>query len=119
MEIQNQITVLKQQAEELKARDFNSTVKEIQSSMKLFGITIRDLQAPARKSTKGKQTIAVQKKGKSSSKAAGKSVEPKYVGPEGETWSGRGLSPKWLATLVANGAKREDFLIQKTASNSI
>jgi DNA-binding protein H-NS len=115
-ELQAQINTLQKQAAELKARDFQSTVKEIQSTMSLFGITIKDLQAPIRKQRKSKGGVTADKKVKDSSKvskSANKPVEAKYSGPEGQTWSGRGLSPKWLAALVAQGAKREDFLIQK------
>ena len=44
--------------------------------------------------------------------AKGKKVAPKYRGPRGETWSGRGLAPRWLAELEAKGKKRESFLIK-------
>ena len=37
---------------------------------------------------------------------------PKYRGPNGELWSGRGLAPRWLATLEKRGRKREGFLIK-------
>lgn len=42
-------------------------------------------------------------------------VPPKYRNPANseETWSGRGKLPRWLATLVAKGRKREEFLIKK------
>ena len=36
----------------------------------------------------------------------------KYRGPNGEEWSGRGRTPKWLAVLEAEGRGREEFLIQ-------
>lgn len=117
IELQTQISTLQKQAAELKARDFQSTVKEIQSTMSLFGITIKDIQAPVRKQRKSKGLVSADKKVKDASKAsksANKPVEAKYSGPEGQTWSGRGLSPKWMAALVAQGAKREDFLIQKS-----
>jgi DNA-binding protein H-NS len=39
-------------------------------------------------------------------------VAPKYRGPKGETWTGRGLAPRWLAALEAQGKKRESFLIK-------
>ena len=42
---------------------------------------------------------------------AGKKVAPKYRGPGGETWTGRGLKPKWLAAALKDGKKLEDFLI--------
>ena len=45
------------------------------------------------------------------SKKAKSVVAAKYRGPNGETWSGRGRAPKWLATLEAQGRKRAQFLI--------
>ena len=115
-ELQKQIKTLQNEAAVIKARDFTATVKEIQMTMQIFGITANDLQAVQRKPRKVKDTAAVENGGKSPSikiKASSKPVVAKYLGPEGQTWSGRGLSPQWLATLVLQGAKREDFLIQK------
>jgi DNA-binding protein H-NS len=43
---------------------------------------------------------------------AGQPVTPKYRGPSGETWSGRGRQPRWLAELEATGHNREEFLIE-------
>ena len=40
-------------------------------------------------------------------------VEPKYRGPGGETWTGRGSAPRWLTGLESQGKKRESFLIRK------
>lgn len=45
--------------------------------------------------------------------ASSKRVAPKYRGPNGEMWSGRGLAPKWLTSLEAEGKKRESYLIKK------
>jgi DNA-binding protein H-NS len=42
----------------------------------------------------------------------GRKVTPKYRGPEGQTWSGRGLAPRWLTELERKGKKREGFLIE-------
>jgi DNA-binding protein H-NS len=39
-------------------------------------------------------------------------VAPKYRSPDGETWSGRGLKPRWLTALLAEGRKIEEFLIK-------
>jgi len=41
------------------------------------------------------------------------SVAPKYRGPNGDTWSGRGIPPKWLSALEATGRRRDEFLIGK------
>lgn len=45
--------------------------------------------------------------------AKGTKVPPKYRGPNGETWAGRGARPKWLAVAMKGGAKMDDFLIKK------
>jgi DNA-binding protein H-NS len=36
----------------------------------------------------------------------GVKVAPKYRGPNGETWAGRGATPRWLAALVEEGHSR-------------
>jgi DNA-binding protein H-NS len=46
----------------------------------------------------------------------GKKVKPKYRGPDGETWAGRGATPRWLVAAIKSGKKRESFLIDKTAA---
>ena len=45
----------------------------------------------------------------------GVKVAPKYRGPDGETWAGRGATPKWLAALKKEGHKPEEFLIARSA----
>jgi DNA-binding protein H-NS len=44
----------------------------------------------------------------------GATAAPKYKGPHGELWSGRGQPPKWMKPLLASGKKKEDFLISKS-----
>ena len=46
----------------------------------------------------------------------GKKVAPKYRGPGGETWAGRGVRPKWLVAALNQGAKLEEFAISGTAA---
>ena len=41
----------------------------------------------------------------------GVKVAPKYRGPGGETWAGRGATPRWLAALLKEGQSLEEFLI--------
>jgi DNA-binding protein H-NS len=45
----------------------------------------------------------------------GRKVAPKYRSPEGDTWAGRGATPRWLKAAIKEGKKVEDFLIEKTA----
>src|SRR5262245_65170696 len=46
----------------------------------------------------------------------GRKVPPKYRGPGGETWAGRGARPRWLAALLKQGRKIDDFAIDKSAA---
>jgi len=43
----------------------------------------------------------------------GKKVAPKYRSPDGETWAGRGATPRWLKAAIKEGKKLEQFLIEK------
>ena len=45
----------------------------------------------------------------------GRKVPPKYRGPSGETWAGRGARPRWLVAAIKGGKKLDDFLIDKSA----
>jgi DNA-binding protein H-NS len=57
------------------------------------------------------KSAAKPRKGKSA--PTGK-VAPKYRNPDNaaQTWSGRGMQPRWMASEVAKGRKPEDFLIR-------
>jgi DNA-binding protein H-NS len=45
----------------------------------------------------------------------GTKVAPKYRGPSGETWAGRGATPRWLEAAIKEGKKLESFLIDKSS----
>ena len=119
IEIQSQIDKLQKQASEIRVREFDKTVQEIRVKMTAFGISVKDLQG---KKSAGRGKSSSVKPGKAAklpstvgakvkSKRAGAVVAPKFRGPNGETWSGRGLMPRWLAKLVAEGKNREDYAI--------
>jgi DNA-binding protein H-NS len=46
----------------------------------------------------------------------GMKVPPKYRSPSGETWAGRGATPRWLVAAIKGGKKPDDFLIDKSAA---
>ena len=49
----------------------------------------------------------------------GHKVAPKYEGPNGEKWSGRGLKPRWLTIALSEGRRLEDFLIDAPKKNQV
>jgi DNA-binding protein H-NS len=42
-----------------------------------------------------------------------KKIVPKYRGPHGETWAGRGMKPRWLTNAMKEGKNPEDFRIAR------
>jgi DNA-binding protein H-NS len=46
----------------------------------------------------------------------GQKVVPKYRGPAGETWAGRGQRPRWLVALMKQGRKLDEFAIEKSVN---
>ena len=34
-----------------------------------------------------------------------------YVGPNGETWKGKGLTPRWLSEHIRNGINQQSFFV--------
>ena len=41
----------------------------------------------------------------------GRKVPPKYRGPSGETWAGRGAKPRWLVAAIKRGKCRPSALV--------
>ncbi len=44
-------------------------------------------------------------------------VAIKYRGPQGETWTGRGVAPVWLRQLEAEGHDREEYRVAEYIDN--
>lgn len=117
IELQSQIEKLQKQAGEIKAREFDNTVRDILAKMAAFGITVKDLQPGKGRTGKGR---GKQLKGKPSGKLAvagvkkktSVTVPAKYRGPNGEGWSGRGLMPRWMTALLAQGRTKEEFSVK-------
>ncbi len=111
IDLQSQIASLQKQAEEIRSKEFEATVVEIRQKMAAFGITVKDLQSTKIKAKTGRKPKAAAGAKPAKAKKAGAAVAAKYRGPNGETWSGRGLTPKWLASLVAQGGTKAQYLI--------
>ena len=111
VDIQLQIEKLQKQALQIKVKEFHKTVAEIRQKMHAFGITVKDLQ-PAKNLKNSTVRGATKKGGRAASKKlVGASVAAKYRGTDGQTWTGRGLTPRWMKTLLEQGRTKEDFAI--------
>jgi len=95
-------------------RNFTARVQDILAKMQAFGITVKDLQnAKPAKSAKGVRGKKLQSPASCPRLGSEQvlAVAAKYRGPNGETWSGRGLTPKWLAALIGQGQSKESFAV--------
>jgi DNA-binding protein H-NS len=73
------------------------------------------LGSEARRGVRGVGSGRIAGASRRTSAMKGRKVPPKYRGPEGETWAGRGAQPRWLSAALKEGKKLEDFLIEKAA----
>lgn len=112
IDIQNQIEELQKQASEIRAKEFHSTVQDIITKMNAFGITVKDLQPGKERGVKARAGVSAKRAGAAAKKKTASAVAAKYRGPAGETWSGRGLTPRWLATLISQGKTKEEFAVK-------
>jgi len=86
-------------------------IKKVKALMKKLGVTVADLT--------GGETLPKGRPGRKPGKAAkkgpkrGGKVAIKYRDDKGNTWTGRGKTPRWLASAEKAGAKRDQFLIKK------
>jgi DNA-binding protein H-NS len=95
-ELLAQKAALEKQIEAARKHARQDAVAKVKALMAEYGLSVSDLtvKSPGRPGTKG-----------------GK-VAPKYRNTAtGETWSGRGLQPKWLKAAMASGRKIEDFAV--------
>lgn len=92
-----QRAALEQQIQETTAKERGDAIAKVKALMADYGLTLADLNARLLKADK---PVKVSK------------VAAKYRDKaSGQTWSGRGLQPKWLKAAIASGAKLEDFAV--------
>lgn len=77
----------------------NEAIAKVKELMSAYGLTLADLGTRA--------SAAPRKATRSGGKVAAKYRHP----ATGETWTGRGLKPKWLRAEVEAGRSVESFLI--------
>ncbi len=106
-----QKAALEKQIADFQKEKRGEAIAKVKALMAEYGLTAADIvggRAPKAAAPAPAAEAAPAKK----SKAAGKKVAAKYRNPAtGDTWSGRGLKPKWLAAAIASGKTLADFAI--------
>ena len=120
-EYQNQIEELQRKAATARKEEIGTTIRDIKKKIAEFGLTAADLglAAPAAVRRAAKPAAkaaaaAAEPKGarKKRRSTAGKKVAPKYRGPAGDLWTGRGRQPSWVVAEIAAGRTLDDLLIK-------
>lgn len=141
-QLNQQIAKLQQQVELAKAREAEGVIKRIREAVEHYGLTPEQIfgtgsgrrtrGAVLKAATAGKRKVGTPstRSGKSSSKPVSRTsgvgvpggkgrspltgikVPPKFADDQGNTWTGRGNTPRWLKEAIASGKTKEDFAIK-------
>ena len=97
---------LDKQIAKAKAEEKAAVLAQMRSAMEQYGITPEDLFTTTKRGRKAGSADAGERK----------PVAPKYRNETGETWTGRGKQPHWVAEALASGLTLEDLMIEKPAA---
>jgi DNA-binding protein H-NS len=90
---------IERQIAEARRQERADAIAKVRALMAEQGLTAADLVAKAPGAVRAGST-------------SGRKVAAKYRDPEtGQTWTGRGLKPKWLASALENGKSLQDFAL--------
>jgi DNA-binding protein H-NS len=118
VKLMKQLEALKKKESAVKSKKQEKALAQIVKLAKENAISAKDIEA-AMGSTKAKKATKAKAVGAKKSTLKGAKVAPKYRNPSNheQTWSGRGVTPKWVAELKTEG-KLESALIQQVATTS-
>jgi DNA-binding protein H-NS len=110
MALKSEIAKLERQAETLRKNELKDVITKIRRAIDEYGLTAADLGfgAAGRKAGKAPRKAARKSRGR-----AAKAGVAKYRHPAtGQTWTGHGRPPAW----IADAKNRDDFLIAADAA---
>ena len=96
-ELLSQKAALEKEIEETRRNERADAIAKVRALMSEHDLSLADLSArvPAKNPAPAKNKVAAKFRNEAT----------------GESWSGRGLQPKWLKAAIAAGRKIEDFAI--------
>lgn len=106
--IESQIRKLQARAQTMRDKDRKPVIAAIVKQMKAHDISIAEVTAALGAKTRGTRRAA----GKpAAAKSRGK-LAPKFRNPEtGDTWTGRGRTPRWIVEAEQAGTDRSSFAV--------
>lgn len=89
-------------------------IKKVRALMKKLGVTVADLQGEVPSGAgkrRGRPPKSAKAKGQRKSKGGRGKVAIKYRDEKGNTWTGRGKTPRWMVEAEKAGKSRDQFKI--------
>ncbi len=100
-ELMAQKETIERQIEQTTKRERGAAIEKVRTLMAEYGLTVSDLGS---KTSGGKPARKT--------KTGGTKVAAKYRNTStGESWSGRGLQPRWLKAALVSGRNLADFAL--------
>ena len=106
----------KLQADKSKIR--NDAIEQANDLIAAFGLKASELKFEDKAAPVPAPAVAPKKGRKAKAAKPRKAIAPKYKLDTGETWTGRGKMPRAFASLVREGHKIEEYLIEKPAAEA-
>ena len=100
-ELLNQKAELDKAIESTRRQELANAIAQVKSLMHEYGLTVADIS--------GKPTARAPSAAKGSK--GGKVAAKFRNAATGDSWSGRGLQPKWLKAALASGRQLSDFAV--------
>ncbi|MEO6408992.1 MAG: H-NS histone family protein [Burkholderiaceae bacterium] len=103
LELVAQKEQLEREIESTRKSERDAAIAQVRSLMGEYGLSLSDL---------GTKSAAAKTGGRKAGATKGSKVPAKYRdASNGDTWSGRGLQPKWLKAAMQSGKTLQDFAI--------
>lgn len=107
----NQIESLRRKAEAARRAELSSAIREARRLIIEFELTADDVGLGAGGSSAARRRGVPVKAESRANPLRGVKVPPKYRGPGGQLWTGRGRQPVWVREALASGHSLADLAL--------
>lgn len=122
----SQIEDLQKKAAAARKAEIDGAIREVRRLIAEYGLTPQDLgleKSPRRKREAAPvdtgRKNGIKRRNARLAKSPVRKVPPKYIGPNGELWTGRGRRPQWVVTAIEHGATLSDLQIPAGATPAV
>lgn len=123
-QLTEQLQRIQRQLDAAKEKEVAGVIARIQEAISHYGLTPEQLFTPTSKraaSGRGQTKASAPRQPRKpldpatkrvKSQASGTKLPAKFADGAGNTWTGRGLTPRWLTEAIAAGKAKEDFAVK-------